>query len=331
MKTKKFLLIITALSCMLTMSACNKKQDGTDTDNVSRETTASKAAENSSETTVIDVFSELKVSFEGGNGEGKIICEYTGDNEFIKYDVKFKGEGDGGYTNGDTAVVKLDYSDYRAENANVFFKEKEKEYTVEGLCGVILNSDGYDFSECNKILEEQIFDKGRIDSKFKISDLDIGNTFWTAYVDGELENAFWEILSAEYEPIKGKFFIPEYSSKVSNDYFLFYKATILCERIDGDFNVNPNTKYAVGDTKEWTFLISEETHNVFVEKDSNIVKVNPEAYSITAYGGGMVDVMSMGKIYGMAYDDEYNNNFDEYFEKTIGFLMRGDFYDIEIE
>lgn len=331
MKTKKFLLIITALSCMLTMSACNKKQDGTDTDNVSRETTASKAAENSSETTVIDVFSELKVSFEGENGEGKIICEYTGDNEFIKNDVKFKGEEAGGYTNGDTAVVKLDYSDYRAENANVFFKEKEKEYTVEGLWGVILSADGYDFSECNKALAERLLDKERSDSQDNIKMFDVGNTFWTAYIDGESEHASWKIISAKYEPIQGKFFIPEYSSKISNDYFIFYKATLLCERIEDDYGISSESQYAVGDTKEWNFVICEDTHNVFVEKNSNIVKADPEAYRMTAYGGGSIDVMSRWSVYGMGLNSEteYHDNFDEFFEK-ISRLHQGEFYDIEI-
>lgn len=328
MKTKKILFIM-ALCCMFTMSACNKKQD--DTDNVLRETKVSKVEKNG-ETTVIDVFSDLNVTFEGENGSGKVICEYTGNNDFIKYDVEFKGDRSGRYKNGDTAVVKLDYSDYRAENANVFFKEKEKEYTVDGLCGVILSADGYDFSECNKILEERMFDKERLESNFNIKELDIGNTFWTAYVDGKQENASWKILSAEYEPIQGKLYIPENSSEVSNYYYLFYKATLLCERIEGIHTIDPNTKYAIGDTKEWTFLISEKTHNVFIEKNSKTVKVNPEAYRVTTKGGGgLVDVMSMGEIYGgMNYNKEYNDNFDEYFE-NFSSSNRGEFYDVEIQ
>ena len=70
MKNKKIIPIITALCCMLTMSACDKKQD--DTGNIPSSTTASKAEEKSGETTVIDVFSELNVTFEGENGSGEI-------------------------------------------------------------------------------------------------------------------------------------------------------------------------------------------------------------------------------------------------------------------
>lgn len=329
MKNKKIKLVFIALCCTLIMSACEKKQDNT---NIPSSTTASKFEEKSGKNDIIDVFSELNVTFEGENGSGKVVCEYTGDNDFIKYDVEFKGDRNGRYKNGDTAVVKLDYSDLRAENANVYFKEKEHEYTVDGLWGVILSPDGYDFTECNKVLEERMFDKEHIGSNFNITELDIGNTFWTAYVDGKQEIASWKILSAEYEPIQGKFFIPEYSSGISNDYYVFYKATLLCERIKGDFNIDPNTKYNVGDTKEWTFLLSEATHKVFIEKNSNVVKVNPKAYDVVLMsdGGKRVDTISMGKLYGMNYDEEYNNNFDEYFEK-ISRSQKGEFYDIEIQ
>ncbi len=330
MKNKKIKLVFIALCCTLIMSACEKNQDNTG--NIQSSTTASKSEEKSGKNAIIDVFSELNVTFEGENGSGKVVCEYTGDNDFIKYDVEFKGDRNGRYKNGDTAVVKLDYSDLRAENANVYFKEKEHEYTVDGLWGVILDPDGYDFSECNKVLEERMFDKEHIGSNFNITELDIGNTFWTAYVDGKQETASWKILSAEYEPIQGKFFIPEYSSSISNDYYVFYKATLLCERIKGDFNIDPNTKYNVGDTKEWIFLLSEATHKVFIEKNSNVVKADPKAYDVVLMsdGGKRVDTISMGKLYGMYYDEEYTNNFDEYFEK-ISRSQRGEFYDIEIQ
>ncbi len=236
MKNKKIIPIITALCCMLTMSACDKKQD--DTGNIPSSTTASKAEEKSGETTVIDVFSELNVTFEGENGSGKVVCEYTGDNDFIKYDVEFKGDRNGRYKNGDTAVVKLDYSDLRAENANVYFKEKEHEYTVDGLWGVILSPDGYDFTECNKVLEERMFDKERSDSQSNIREFDVGNKFSTRYVDGESDPTFWKILSAEYEPIQGKLIIV---SSDKNEYTLYYKVTLLGEKIEDVFVIDPNS------------------------------------------------------------------------------------------
>lgn len=330
MKNKKIKLVFIALCCTLIMSACEKKQDNT---NIPSSTTASKFEEKSGKNDIIDVFSEINVTFDGENGSGKVVCEYTGDNDFIKYDVEFKGDRNGRYKNGDTAVVKLDYSDLRAENANVYFKEKEHEYTVDGLWGVILSPDGYDFTECNKVLEERMFDKERSDSKFNIKELDIGNTFFTTFIDGEIDSTCWKILSVEYEPIRGKFLIPEYSSKISNYYYLFYQATVKCEEIEGDFVINPNSKYAVGDTKEWNFVICEETHNVFVEKGSKIIKIDPQAHRVVSYEvGAAIDVMSIESIYGKDSEIEYNNNFDEFFDKEIcRYLENGTFYDIEIQ
>lgn len=328
---KKKILIFAALCCALFMSACEKNQDNTG--NIPNSTTASKTEEKSGENTVIDVFSELNVTFEGENGSGKAVCEYTGNNDFIKYDVEFRIEGNGTLRNGDTAIIKLDYSDYRAESENIFFKEKEKEYTVDGLWGVILDPDGYDFSECNKALEERMFDKERVGSDFIISDLDVGKTFWSSYIDGKQEHASWKIISVEYEPICGKFYIPDYSYDISNDYILYYKATLLCKRIEDDYNIDPETNYAIGSTKEWKFLISEKTHNVFIEQNSNVVKADPKSYTVTTLidnTPGHADVMSMGKIYGMGLSEEYKDNFDEYFQK-INSLLRGEFYDIEIK
>ncbi len=323
MKNKKIIPIITALCCMLTMSACDKKQD--DTGTVSRETTASKAEEKGGETTVIDVFSELNVTFEGENGSGEIICEYTGDNDFIKYDVEFKVDRNGKYKNGDTAVVKLDYSDLRAENANVFFKKKEHEYTVNGLWGVILSADGYDFSECNKALEESMFNKEATTAESNIRNFDVGNTFTTHYIDGQTDLSEWKILSADFEPICGKLEITS-SNKASNEYTVFYKVTLLGEKIEDMLMLDPNSQYAVGDKKELYCIISEQTKNVFVEKDSNVVKTNPEAFT-RANGSKFMSETTVHKyLERMGYD-----NFDECYKTINSNISNHEIYDVEIK
>ena len=114
---------------------------------------------------------------------------------------------------------------------------------------------------------------------------------------------------------------------------MFYKATVKCEKIEGDFVINPDSKYAVGDTKEWNFVICEGTHNVFVEKDSKIIKIDPKAHRVVSYEvGAAIDVMSIESIYGKDSEIEYNNNFDEFFDKEIcRYLENGTFYDIEIQ
>lgn len=320
MKHKKIIYFATALCCIVMMSACEKKQD--DIGNVPSNTTASKVEEKSGENAIIDVFSELNVTFEGENGAGEVICEYKGNNDFIKYDVEFKGDRNGRYKNGDTAVVKIDYSDLRADNANVFFKEKEHEYTVEGLWGVILSPDGYDFSECNKALEERMFDKERSDSQSNIREFDVGNKFSTSNVDGEFDPTFWKILSVKSEPIRGNLRITD-SDK--NEYTLFYKITLLGEKIEDVYVINSDSKYAVGDKREWTFVIGETTRNVFVEKNSNIVKTNPDV--IITGNGRIMSQTTIYKIDEMGYAD----NFDEYYDDKIkNNYFDDEIYDVEV-
>lgn len=330
MKHKKNIYFTAALCCIVMMSACEKKQDNIS--NVPSSTTASKTEEKSGENVIIDVFSELNVSFEGENGAGEIICEYTGNNDFIKYDVEFKGDRNGRYKNGDIAVVKLEYSDYRAESENVFFKEKQHEYTVEGLWGVILSADGYDFSECNKALEEQITDRERIDPSSDIKDFDIGNTFSTHYDDnGQADISTWKVISVgEFEAIQGKLIITS-NTNAKNEYQIFYKVTVLGEKIEVDSVLEEalNSKYAVGEQKEWTYVICETTRNVFVEKNSNIVKVNPEALR-TAGGNVMMSQRTIYRPGTGIYQVEYNNNFDEFFENIYTNSYDYKIYDVEI-
>lgn len=319
---KKKILIFAALCCALFMSACEKNQDNTG--NIPNSTTASKTEEKSGENTVIDVFSELNVTFEGENGSGKAVCEYTGNNDFIKYDVEFRTEWNGFLKNGDTAVITLDYSDLRAENAKVFFKEKEKEYTVDGLWGVILNTDGYDFSECNKALEESMFNKEATTAESNIRNFDVGNTFTTHYIDGQTDLSEWKILSADFEPICGKLEITS-SNKALNEYTVFYKVTLLGEKIEDMLMLDPNSKYAVGDKKELYCIISETTRNVFVEKGSNIVKTNPEA--ITTGGG---KIMSQTRVHKYLEEMGYDN-FDECYKKINSNTSNNEIYDVEIQ
>lgn len=326
MKRKKLLLIITALCCILVMSACNKNQD--DTSIVSKGTTAAKATEKNGKTTVIDVFSELNVTFEGENGSGEAIVEYTGKNDFVKSEVTFKTDRNGKYKNKDTAVVKLDFSEYKAEENNILFKETEHEYTVDGLWGTILYTDGYDFSECNKTMEELLFDRERPGSVHYDKDddnFDIGNIIRTAYIDGEADPTAWEILSSEYEFVGSKLCIQD-SKKPLNSYYRFYKVTLLCEKINDIYVIKPDSKYAVGDTKEWNFVLSERVVNVFVEKESYIVQFDPEAFYHS-----YITVIEPDTIITGIGKNEYTEDFDELFSRQLMSLEKqyAEIYDVE--
>lgn len=275
------------------MSACEKKQD--DTGNTPSSTTsstaASKAEENSGENTIIDVFSELNVTFEGENDDSEVILEYIGDNSFVKENIGFKCINDNSdFRNGDIAIVQLDYT---SEENNISFKEFEKKYTVEGLWGGIVYPDGYDFSELD-IYIDNYFQEDQYSSyvnKFKSEDQikNYGrNTFYLNCPDGITEgetlnnddNAEWEVLSLSCEPIYKKMVInTNRISGVKNEYYVFYKITVKAEKTQGDgvfsYKDLPNAKYHYGDIKEWNFMGEVKQTNASVEQSSTIVYALP--------------------------------------------------------
>lgn len=331
MKAKKILLIITALCCTM-MSACNKEQG--DTSNVSRETKVSKTEKNG-EITVIDVFSELNVTFEGTNDHGDIICEYTGDNEFVKEYVKFKCPTDyGDFRNGETAIVKLDFNEYKAEQQNVTFKELEREYTVEGLWGEIVSPDGYDFSEIDDVAylffsenEKSKYVKLYLD-KFTNSQnsqeeaADDSNLLLITKPDGDIEEiglrdaAYWKILSLSCEPCAKTLNI--FNNKdlgQENTYTVYYKVSIKAEKSSFEVNDTSNdTIYNVGDIKEWNFIGGVQYEDVSVEKDSNMVYPLSDPFSSS--------ILDTNSEY---YSSDFNTFFDNLFTPSKGWYYFYDF------
>lgn len=326
MKTKKFLLIITALCCTM-MSACNKQQDNIG--NVSKETTASNAEEKSGESTIIDVFSELNVTFEGTNDHGDIICEYTGNNEFVKEYVKFKCPTDyGDFRNGETAIVKLDFNEFKAEQQNVTFKELEREYTVEGLWGSIVSPYDYDFSDVDDLANSFFTEneKSKYVNRFKnAKQLEKygRNTFTINSPDGYdgtvNDIADWEVLSVSCEPYAKRLYITQNKdSGTENSYAVFYKISVKGEKTKADgvlyYEDDPNAKYHYGDIKEWTFLGTVSLSNVSVEKNSQKVYAKTDPYF-----SAVIDSDSE------YYNSDFNTFFENYLNETPNGLCY--FYD----
>lgn len=330
MKNKKILIIFSALCCMLLMSACEKKQDGTG--NAPSSTTASKTEEKSGENTIIDVFSELNVTFEGTNDHGEIICEYTGTNEFVKEYVKFNCPTDyGDFRNGETAVVKLDFNEYKAEQQNIIFKELEREYKVEGLWGSIVSPDGYDFSEVDESAysffvedEKSRYVKNYLDKYLnsQSNQEEDSNLLLITKPDGDIDGvdlrdaAYWRILSLSCEPYaKALDITTNKDSGQENTYIIYYKISVKAEKSPFEVNNASNdTIYNVGDIKEWDFIGGVKYNNVSVEKGSNIV------YSIAEpYHSSVLDTNSE------YYNADFNTFFDDFIASSKSWYY---FYDI---
>lgn len=328
MKNKKIIFIITALCCMMIMSACKKEQgNGSETVNNTNITTVSNAENKSDETTVIDVFSDLNVSFEGENDDGKIICEYTGDNEFVKEYVNFKSNPTYGLRNGELVTVTLNCNEFKAEQLNIAFKESQREYTVDGLWGSIVYPDGYDFSEIDDFAYSFFVENEnskyviRYLNKFKNSENNQGETLnddnllLITKPDGNIDEvgtrdaAYWKILSLSCEPCAKELSIFENKDfGQENTYSLYYKISIKAEKSDFEVNnASKDTIYNVGDIKEWDFIGAIQFGDVSVEKDSNTVYQLSDPFS-----SFILDTNSE------CYDNDFNIFFDNFFTFSNG-------------
>ncbi len=332
MKNKKIKLVFIVLCCTLMMSACEQKQDTTG--NIQSSTTASKSEEKSGKNDIIDVFSELNVTFDGTNDHGEIICEYTGNNEFVKEYVKFKCPTDyGDFRNGETAIVKLDFNEYRAEQQNITFKELEREYKVEGLWGSIVFPDGYDFSEVDDSAysffsenEKSQYVKKYLNKYINSQngqEEDDSNLLLITKPDGDIDEvdlrdaAYWKIISLSCEPCAKTLNIFENKDLgQENTYTVYYKISVKAEKSPFEVNNASNdTIYSVGDIKEWDFIGGVNYNDVSVEKDSNIVYLRSDPYHSS--------VLDTGSEY---YNADFNIFFDDFLASSKGWYY---FYDIK--
>lgn len=82
--------------------------------------------------TEVDAFASLEVSYEGYDGNGRLVMNNTATDDFGG-SVHFEAEKSEGLSNGDSIKVTAAVSDYILDNYNYVLRETEKEYVVEGL------------------------------------------------------------------------------------------------------------------------------------------------------------------------------------------------------
>lgn len=319
MNKRLILGFIIAMSCMLQISACGKTDNAV---NTSEEVSYSETDDKNSDTTVIDVFKDLNVTFEGVNDKGELKYEYVGDSDFVKENVwNYKCSQNYGLRNGETVIISLDYNEYKAEQEHIEFKETEHEYIVEGLWGSIVSYEGYDFSEIDDwaytfFTENEkseyvkrclnIYQKGQVDPTDKNNLLNIILPD-TDTQDGTFVSTNWQILSLSCEPYAKILRVtPNKDDGNENYYGLFYKISIEAEKSSIETNSSSDDiLYNVGDVCEWNYIGEIQINNVSVEKDSNIVYSKFDTPKSTVYDSS--------EVYGFSFD----HNFDTFFNNFI--------------
>lgn len=104
----------------------------------------------------LDVWSDVKITYEGIAPNGKAEIEYIGSNEFIKNNVRYSADKTSSLSNGDEITVTVSCSQTSLDS-NLYYipdNEYEKKYIVEGL-GEYL-SEATDFSELDKLFDDNV-------------------------------------------------------------------------------------------------------------------------------------------------------------------------------
>lgn len=286
MNKRLILGFIIAMSCMLQISACGKTDN---TVNTSEEVIYSENDDKSNDVTVIDVFKDLNVTFEGVNDKGELKYEYVGDSDFVKENVwNYKCSQNYGLRNGETVIISLDYNEYKAEQEHIEFKETEHEYIVEGLWGSIVSYEGYDFSEIDDWAysfftenDDSKYVKNYLNECINSQNDPTNNDYLTliSKPDGNIEGvgtrdaAYWRLLSVECQPCAKILYIFENKDfGQENNYTLYYKVSVKAEKSSYEVNFpSEDTIYNVGDVKEWNYIGAVQFTNVSVTENSNIV------------------------------------------------------------
>lgn len=114
--------------------------------------------------TVIDVFADMTVTFDGYDGEGEayiqesnIDYDMTNDDlaEFVSL-ISFDIENNGELSNGDKVTIKASYSKETAQKLKVALKEETKEFDVSGLTVKYQNASQIDEDIYSKAYDEAI-------------------------------------------------------------------------------------------------------------------------------------------------------------------------------
>lgn len=272
MTKTKFIAVAAAVLLTTMATACGDQKANTDTSSSAVTTSSVSELENTEATpkdiTAIDPFDGLNVVFNGDNGSGTVEMEYTGNNAFIRDNVRFHCDSPNStkLSNGDVISVSARCTPKDLQENNLELSSTEKEYTVTELGGFVEVPDGYDFSEIDAIMEDG-FLRGKWENMCGIGKI-INDV-------SESDAIEWQINDRSYTLYEKKLYLKN-NNPVPNYYYIFYKLDFECEKIDGVYVDNPDSEYDYGDIVHWKGLAVVQLASLYADNHSMIVKSNFE-------------------------------------------------------
>lgn len=116
-----------------TVEASFSNWDAEDKGYIITETSKTFTATNVPQPTVLDVFADLEITYEGCAPYADVSVKYVGDNTFIRDYVYFYVNNGSNLSEGSTFTVQASYSEWNAESYGYIIEVSSKEYTASNL------------------------------------------------------------------------------------------------------------------------------------------------------------------------------------------------------
>ena len=180
----------------------------------------------------IDLFSDIKITYEGVSPYAKAAVEYIGEDEFIKDHVNIFIPYPNNIANGDELEIQAIYSPFTAEENNVIIKEDETTVTVSGLDEYLDQKPEDGEAEMDKFLDDYI--KKYISESDSFAD---GKEISSAYLlkDAPSTSNIYKILDLKNaEPIEKMVLTGNLYANHKNEYLIFYKLNFDIEKTENE-------------------------------------------------------------------------------------------------
>ena len=193
--------------------------------------------ENLPELTYVDVFDNLKVSFEGVSGEAEAKIEITNDEGYMEY-FSFKIEPRYNLKNGDKITITIDNAEAVADKHYIASKELKKEFIVENRPAYVISIEQLPIEKINEIAKQFIESTSNNlepDSTFTYGEV----KYYKSFLLTEKEEGYFtdvnrlEIFVYYDEYKRGEFFRTVYMSIEFKNILVYPDGTIEIDYNDG--------------------------------------------------------------------------------------------------
>ena len=176
----------------------------------------------------LDVWSDVNVTYDGIAPNGKIQIEYSGNDDFVKNNVRYSPDKTSGLSNGDEITVKISVSSKSLMDNLCYIptSDLERKFTVEGLDAYL--REDVDLSDIDEKMYAFAEDLNKNSENYQIGAETQAKGF---FASGSLSGKY-KIIDSNITPFKRVLLSGQYG----NEYAVFYKMNYMVESLSGNEN-----------------------------------------------------------------------------------------------